>query len=419
MQKFVKKFGLMAVAFLMTFAMGTPVAADESLPGGVAGTGEGTPVDGVVEIQKELLVFNPDETTIAAPQITYTYTLTAGSADKVITDSEAISGWTIPGVLPATTTATVVYNNEDITAAAAGQSNIKTFGFDFSGVTYPRAGIYRYVITETTNVEKAAAGIEDGTISNIRYLDVYVRDARDGETGRKIYGYVLMSYDNSVDGRSDATVNTVAQAVKTPGFVAATDSDGSTALTPDIYKTYNLTVAKTLVNDAFMNGHEFPFTVTFSNSGVTQNVLLKGTASGTAHLVTGFAAETLGTTTYQPTIANGGSVKYIGIPRGTSQSAFETDDVHGTTYYSHYQIDGGTASTDKPIMENDVSDTATYAEASAAAETPVNHDFMFTNTFALISPTGVAWRVAPYAAMMIAGIALAIVAKRRKEEIFE
>ena len=415
MKNILKKFCLFAVVCAMMLSLGTDVFADETLTGGKVGSSDGTALDGAITLEKELLVFNPSETTIAAPQITYTYTLTAGSADKIITDSNEISGYTLAGILPATTTATVVYNNEDINAAAAGESNIKTFSFDFSAVNYPRAGIYRYVVTETTNVEKSAAGVEDGTISNVRYLDVYVRDARDGETGRQIYGYVLMTYDNSVDGRSEATVNTEAQAVKTTGFVAATDSDGSTALTPDIYKTWNLEIGKTLVNDSYMNSHEFPFTVDFANAGVTQNVLLKVKTTGTASAVTTPASEVLGTTTYAPKIANGGVVKYVGIPKASSVEVFETNDVHGTTYYSSYAVDGGTASEQLPIMENDASDHVSLTEAD---ETPVDHAIQYTNEFALISPTGLAWRIAPYAIMLTLGIVLAIFAKKRQVNYF-
>ena len=412
MNKFISKLSAAALTAAVVLSTGITVSAEgaTSLTNGVAGTGAGTALEKVVEIEKELLVYNPSEAVVAAPQITYTYTLTAGTADKIITDSEKISGWTIPGVLPATTTATVVYNNEDINAAAAGESNIKTFNFDFSGVSYPKAGIYRYVVTETTDVAKSAAGIEDGTISNVRYLDVYVRDARTGETGRQIYGYVLMSYDNDVDGQATATTNTVTQAVKTTGFVAATDADGSSALTPDIYKTYNLTVGKTLNGDDYMLEHQFPFTINFTNGGVTQNVLLKVETTGNATAAEP-AAGAINAAAYTPTIADSATVKYVGIPKASTQTVKETDDVHGTTYYSSYQIDGGAASAQFPIMENDDSQTATLVEAD---ETPVDHTIQFTNEFALISPTGVAWRVAPYALLLIAGICFAVYSQKRR-----
>lgn len=414
--KILKKISLLAVIFTM-MTSATAVFADEAtkIPGGKAGSSDGTALTGVVEIEKELVVYNPSETTIAGPSIQYNYALTAGSAEKTITDSRGITANTFAGILPATTTASVAWTNDDVTAAAEGASNKKTFTFDFSGVEYPRAGIYRYVVTETTNVEKGAAGVEDGTISNVRYLDVYVRDARTGETKRPIYGYVLMSYDNAVDGRAEATANTEANAVKTTGFVASKDSDGSTDLSADFYKTYNLTVGKTLEGDSFMNNHEFPFTVTFENGGVTQNVLLKVTKTGNATIAVP-AAEAIGTSQYTPKIATGATVKYIGIPKATSAQVYETEDVHGTTYYSSYSVDGGAYSTEKPIMEGDNSETASLVEAD---ETPIDHTIQFKNVFALISPTGVAWRVAPYAMMMTAGIVIYLVGKRRREEMFD
>lgn len=414
MKNLIKKSALLALAALVVICTGTVVHADgeATLTNGVVGTNAGTVQSGVLKLEKGLIVYNPSETTVAAPKITYTYTLTAGSADKDIYDADGVNAKTLAGILPATTTATVVYNNEDITAAAAGQENIKNFTFDFSGVTYPRAGVYRYVLTETTDVEKAAAGIEDGTISNVRYLDVYVRDARAGETGRQIYGYVLLSYDNDVDGRATPEKSTVTQAVKTNGFVSSTDADGSTALTADIYKTWNLTVGKTLEGDSYMNTHEFPFTVNFTNAGVTQDVLLKSAATGTAHTVTANTAGAIAATTYQPTIANGGTVKYIGIPKATTATVYETNDVHGTTYASSYVVDSGTASTDKNIMETEVSDTATLVEADT---TPVDHAIQYTNVLELISPTGYVARWTPYALILALGFAFAEISKNKKE----
>lgn len=417
MQKLTKKLGVAVLALVAAMALSSVAFADPTtLTNGVAGDKDpANALDKAVQIEKELVVYNLDETTIAEPNITYTYTLTAGAAGKQITDTDSVTALTKAGILPATTTATVVYNNSDITAADNGASNIKTFSFDFSGVNYDAAGVYRYVITETTNVDKAAAGITDGTISNVRYLDVYVRDAREGETGRQIYGYVLFAANNDIDGTDASTPTSVALADKTTGFVASDEGATGTTNTADQYYTFNETVSKTLVNDSAMNSHQFPFNVDFTNAAVTQPVLLKQTVSGTATGTTQSAAA-VSSLDCAPTIANGGSVKYIGIPVGTSIDVYETNNVTGTTYKSKYSIDGATAAGEKQIAWNVVSNTATLTAPAVDTDDNTAHTIAFTNTMELISPTGIVMRYGPFGFMLAAGIALLFVATRRREE---
>lgn len=418
MKTITKRVCMVGLAAAFTLALSTPAFAAATLTNGKVGNkNPANALDKAVTIEKELVVYNPDETTIAEPQITYTYTLTSGTEGKEITDSDGVKAKTKAGVLPSTTTATVQYSNSDITAAADGASNKRTFQFDFSGVNYQAAGIYRYKITETTDVDKTAAGITDGTISDVRYLDVYVRDAQEGETGRQIYGYVLFTKDNDIDGQSGASTNTETQAVKTTGFVAATDSDGSTALTADQYYTFNTTISKTLVNDSAMNSHKFPFSVDFTNTTVTKNVLLKEKHTGTVDesVPAAGAVSSLDST---PKIANQGSVKYIGIPCGTTVAVYETNDVTGTTYKSSHKVDNGTASTGKNIgwtNPGNTSDTATLNTTVNQKDT-VAHTIAFTNELELISPTGVVMRYGPYVAMLVAGIAIFAMSRRNRAE---
>ena len=119
-----------------------------------------------------------------------------------------------------------------------------------------------------------------------------------------------------------------------------------------------------------------------------------------------------GATTSAPTIAHQGTVKYIGIPNGFIASVYETNDVTGTSYKSE-----GTA--DTLAAEKVIGWTGTAAQsntASTSAATNVTKAVAFTNTLALISPTGVVMRVAPYALMLIGGIVLLVISRRRKAE---
>ena len=116
---------------------------------------------------------------------------------------------------------------------------------------------------------------------------------------------------------------------------------------------------------------------------------------------------------------------YIGIPSTIKATVTETNDVVGTTYTTKAYADEGNVkattqvafddastaalSTDgslaKGIATTDQSDTAVYAQA-AAPTADTNQWIQYSNTLAIISPTGFAVRFAPYALVLLGGILL-------------
>ena len=131
-----------------------------------------------------------------------------------------------------------------------------------------------------------------------------------------------------------------------------------------------------------------------------------------------------------PSIAHEATVKYIGIPQAAYATVTETNDVTGTTYTTTAEETIGSASatdvvfdaassaalsTDSKTATTDQGDTAVYAQATTVTADS-NYAVQFTNKLAVISPTGIAFRIAPYALMLVAGVTLVIIlaARRRK-----
>ena len=400
---------LMLIAALMLATGTTALAADIGSNGGVTETTETS-----ITIKKEITAYNPFGSTVNAPSITYSYSIASpGEASKTITDSNNVSVGTVAGPAGATITSSITWDagttDDQMKTATAGEANYKTITADFSGVTFPAAGVYRYVITETATYTNT--GVVDGG-DHTRYLDVYVKNSTT-EGKYEIYGYACFKYNNNIDGRSDAaTSDTVTKAVKTEGFVA--NSNTADNHTTDKYYTYNLTVGKTLSGDAGMNSHQFPFGIAFTGSETGVLPIISGdagtkptwNAKGTMSSFNCTADEAA-----KLKIANGQTVTITGIPVGTSVVINEKNDVTGTTYKSASSgadTNAGDISIATGITSNDAKVNA--QTAGSVADKTVT----FTNTLELISPTGVVLRIAPYALMLAAGIAFLFISVRRR-----
>lgn len=453
--KKLKKILAVALAVMMLAALSVTALASGSTPAAENMTGENgvigefqsadTPVakNNAVLLYKEITAYNKDASTVNAPAMEYSYAIAPGSAGKSVKDAggtslhatgTAVEVQTKAGLAGATISGSVdgtnytagkltLTNAVQLTTADDGAANKFPLKVDFSGVTWTGAGVYRYEITESTaDGAKVAAGITDGGISNTLYLDVYVKDAAAGQY--EIYGYVCFKADKDIDGTSNTSLNA---AEKTEGFVTG-DTDGSSSIDTDEqadkYYTFNLTVSKTLVGDQAMNSHQFPFNVDFTNASVTANILLKQeTVAGggiTANLPAASGVSNLDVADLK--LANGASVKYIGIPVGvsaaTTVAVYELNDVTGTVYKSSYSVDGGTASTAKSLTwtdPNNKSDIANLPTLTANADDNVSHTIAFTNTLEIISPTGVAVRVAPFMLILAAGMMLLVLSRKSRK----
>ena len=456
--KMMRKISALVLAIMMIMVVGAAFATSlpEDMDGEAGVIGEFTTADtptpqtNSVLIYKEITAYNKNASTVNAPVLTYSYSIEPGSSSKSVTDAggaflhestNSVAALTKAGPTGATISGSVdngatytsgtlqLTNTVQLTTADAGVANKFPLKVDFSRVTWSGAGVYRYKITESTvSGAKTAAGVTDGGIADVLYMDVYVKDA---SSGYEIYGYTCFKEDINIDGRTSTSNLSTVQ--KTEGFVTGdTDASGTveTDEQADKYYTFNLEISKTLVNDQAMNGHQFPFNVDFTNASVTTNILLKQetTAGGgiTANLPA--AAGVSGLDVADLKLANGAKVKYIGIPVGvtaaTTVAVYEINDVTGTVYRSSYTVDEGTASTPKSLTwdstgDANKSDVANLPTITLNADDDVSHTIAFTNTLELISPTGYVSRFAPYALILIGGVALLVIAMKRRKHTEE
>ena len=499
-----KKIGALVLALVMVLAMTTTAfATTTELTGGEVGgfypghVDDPQVQDKTVNIQKQITAYNPDETLIYGPAITYTYSIAAASGSELVSSTDdtadhasgvatvtAVLAGVMTPTLTGTSANTIAWTNSDIlqadTVANGGAANIKNLTVDFSSIIFTQPGVYRYKITESATYDNT--GVTDGTIGTVRYLDVYVmrsstfNSTHDGSAGHEyvaadwsIYGYVCISAESVTTNAGGTTAVTTAT-VKTNGFVPGTGDDGSggtTTYTADQYYTYNFTVTKDLVGDNTMINHQFPLTVAFSGGPTGTFQLIAETDGSKSSLTTtgntatkdvngnDVAADTLkkvGSAAALSSFANAGSpkvadgntttgtttgyIKYIGIPYGAVASVTEENDVVGTTYQATVKEDvttvagtilvdatltstTGTMATSDTSASIDNTETATKTSSYTNAATTAadkNAAIQFTNTLAIVSPTGVAFRVAPYVLMLGAGIFLLVLTKRRNKD---
>ncbi len=403
-------------------------------------TGEGSKQTLVnsVNIKKELLSFNATSPTVYAPAFTYTYTVTPATVTGLtVTDAAAKhasnAAVTVPvkagittglvvtgteaGEAGSATSAvgTLVFtNNTALTSSADGTGegvNTYDINLDFSGVTFPQTGVYRYEIAETLAGDLTYDGIDvkDGG-ANTLYLDVYV----DGTPA--IYGYVCMTENASVDP---------ATTTKTNGFVS--DGEGAGA---DSYYTYDLTISKEVVNDNYAKINiAFPYTVIFNNNGnfTTDYKITETAATGSTGIAPAAGAPTWNGVAL---VKHGADITYTGIPAGVDVDVYETNISTGVIYSVETSVNSGTPVLDASVTwgttpadvvaqtnKKDYESTKATVDTTATTAVTEGQTLAITNTLVTISPTGITLRVAPYALMLGIGVLLLVYSRKRKAKV--
>lgn len=283
----------------------------------------------------------------------------------------------------------------------------KTLKLDLSAVSFTEPGIYRYKITETAST--GVAGVTNDTI-NVRYLDVYVKNATTTGTettsdSLEIQGYYLHTGDDA-----PAAGTTADSSKKSSGFSNAyttndlefrkvvTGNQGSKD------KFFKITVQLTNPDDLSISDSD-----TFQLSGTWTKEPVKNDATiysademKTANNVTSLTyAQLKGTEGYSFYIHDGELIELHGIPSGLGYTIKEEEEDYAPSVAMNTTGDVKTGDksgegTDIDISnKNKVSDTFLKSNAGV----------IFTNDRAGNLPTGVISTVAGSAALVALGIA--------------
>ena len=470
-----RKISALVLALIMVLSLCATALATDTLPAGKYDhTHENAlqHANNTVRILKELVIYNTDGMKIYLPTVSYSYSIALDTdlpADTTVYDgtttayvhnedegSQALTTESATVSFSPATTYTSVYTAEGVqeedtwvqplTANSTGTPVYGAIDITFNPANFDHAGVYRYKITETPSGRDTAgitlgtdqpAGTTDAT-KDVRYLDVYVRGLDNDTDGTydnyEIYGYVCF-------GPNDASLTTVdnTNGKKTNGFVQGSDGVGSLV---DQYKTYNLVVTKDITGNLAQTGHDFPFEITL-NSTLAAQLAYGKTETAAANQTTASVStsdyannKVVLTASTDGTINAGLSddehVNLYGIPNEAAVTikVKEENDTYDV-YTASVAITGKSGDDLKLYTSNITQDSSTEISAlqrndeaniknyTVAVGSLTSQNITYTNNMTEISPTGYVARFAPYAAMLVAGIILLVVMKRRtaKEDI--
>lgn len=319
---------------------------------------------------------------------TSNYTVYPGDLEGVTLAADASAGYAAHVTNPTANQVSVKFNAGDtFTEATDTKSLTKSFNIDFSGVEFEEPGVYRYKLTE----EEAPNGysvVRDSVTTY--YIDVYVEYLTDTATDLTIGGIVMVATNHS--------------------DVGAGTSDGVTKATTAVFEnekdTYDLTVTKLVSGN--QGSRNKPFTFTVKVDGI-QN----GTYSYTVD----------GGKTYKSATADGGkftieedlkhnqTMVFKDLPKGAKISVEETSyatDGYTTTWAA---TEADTTDTDNTASGNSNGSLYTDTNSGMTGDTVVT----FTNTKSGTIPTGVLLTIAPFAALMVVGLAGVVLVLKKKK----
>ena len=329
------------------------------------------------------------------------------------------------------------------------QTFTKTVSFSFDTTKFTKAGVYRFVITESLpegankdDVEDTGgkgengAGQQDVPYQRERFLDVYVRSKDTaGVITYEIYGYVMHSGDTDKD--NNANGNKWAQH-KNSGFDGGKQK-GNGKLTPQGYTKYTprKVKIKKKISGLVPTDTLFPFTIQLLHGGTTtatndnKDMEIKVKYPGFTPTAPN-AYQIMSVDDFNAAVRNlkhDDEVEIIGLPKSTTVKVQEQNknfvgavksDLTG--YKSIDLIDANkdtsiTAAT--KVLKPDATSTDPDSFSDEVSKQLTNNDLglLYHNHVDEITPTGVVLTVVPYAMMIFVSISMAFMfLTKRKEE---
>lgn len=381
-----KRIGAIALAVAVSLTMGTAAFAEDMGTGGTVTTDSNS-----ITLKKAIEVTNYSGYAYE-PTITYTYTLSDGTAAGTVKDNKTppITAHYKAGLTTYLATGCTAAQKAEFsknTAAPSDSMASKNLTWTFNPAAFPSAGVYRYVVTEATSVTPASIGIDRPSNYNpSKYLDVYVKNGENNTLA--IYGYALV----------DDEANTVtSESAKSQGWNAGDDLDK--------YKTYNITITKNITGAGADMKAEFPFTVALAGNMDAANIATDGTGSSIG-IASGSVTGKLG---------NGKTLIIKGLPNTVTFSVSEgnptSDTYKATATVSGVTVDSKAEGAD---LANEPIAVVTGGHVSTATTSPITIDV--ENNLGTISPTNVVMRFAPFLFIFGAAILLLVVMRRRRTQ---
>ena len=356
---------LLSGALTLSMLCGVGVKADDLVTAGTSGT---------VEVKNVLHI--AEGTTV--PDVTYTYNAKPYSLSSDVLTID----------LPSSEEEkTISYSSSDKIVNDTVSGNV-TFDFSLDTVGYGNAGVYGFLISESTN--NSEHGLDEMTDKQY-YVLVYIKNT---SSGLEIYGVTVQE----IDTESGELGEKVSEIVYEETYVNTTSS-----LT-------TLSVDKVVKGDYADLSKTFKYEITFTNPSTVSEQVIQMEVVGShdnssSKELTLSGAGQSGSLEF--TLGNGDYAVFTDIIAGTVYSLKETSADGYTASYT--QVVGGESK--ETVTGTDVDDTIIYDKDKNSVS--------YTNTYKDITVTGVVMNNAPFA-LMIGAAVLAIIGfvmlelKRRK-----
>ena len=336
-----------------------------SLAPGVQVQAANTAAVGTTTTFDEYLIMGSDAN---VPNVTFTFTVTPGAAADATATSpriEAGIGTPTAGTAvfgPTNNTYTTVQDNDSVTLGTNEKYAKQTVTVDFTGISFPAPGIYRYVVTEAFDPVNGVAADASAT----RTLDVHVRYAEGSETELTISYYEMRNGEK-----------------KSAGFTHE-------------YSTNNLTLKKVVTGNQGDRNKQFTFTVTLTAQAGNQYKVVQGND------VSSLTVGEQGTVTGTFQIKHNETVEILGLAVGDTFTISE-NDYTTESYTTTYTVNGGDSVTGCDLDATQMGDTAM--------------EIVFTNHRQGTVPTGILMEAEPYlilGAVVLAALAVLIVSGKKR-----